>query len=284
MLDTSSPWQISSDPTERKRFAWPGGVFESASRRRTAHVEGSIKPSTHLLMATMKGGARRHEFTTSDGSRYGGPDAMGSVSFLPAGCERQLKLTDVAWEWASIAIDVDDSISVPNSAFSVEREDFLFGLISSFKALMTRDGALDPLYCESMSLALRHYLGKRGGVASQTAQRVGGLTPRQLRLVREHVDANLSRAIRIADMARICELSEGYFHRAFQHSVNETPLRFVNARRVARAAEILARNDQSAVVDIALEVGFVNASHFARVFRSLMGVNPDEYRRELRTF
>lgn len=275
-----SPWQVSPTAAHHKRFTWPGGTFETALRDRTSSVEGTIRSSSHLVMATLSGGAKRHEFVTDDGYRFRGGDRTGFVSFLPAGCERRLKLNDVAWEWASIALPSDADTQLPIGPFSTEKDDFLFGLLSHFRYLLDADGGLDVTYCDTMALALRQYLGRRCVPCTQgPPASAGGLPPRQLRKVAEYVEANLDAQIRIADLARLVDLSEGHFHRSFRSTTGKTPLQFINERRVERAAEILSRRP-GAVVDVAMEVGFVSASHFARIFRRLRGMTPERYRRD----
>jgi AraC family transcriptional regulator len=47
---------------------------------------------------------------------------------------------------------------------------------------------------------------------------------------------------------------------------------------VAMAEQLLARTDLS-IAPMALRVGFLSPAHFARVFRSMTGQNPSNYRR-----
>ena len=276
-----SPWQVSPAAVHHRRVAWQGGAFETARRERTASVEGVIRSSSHLVMATLKGGARVHEFVTEEGFRYKGQDKAGFVSFLPAGCERRLSLSDVAWEWASIALPPKVAFSTENvGPFSEANNEFLFGMLKHFRLLFDADGALDVTYCDAMTFALTQYLKHRGSSGKAEAQNVrGGLPPRKLRTVTEYIDANLGGEIRIRELARLVDRSEGHFHRAFRSTTGKTPLQFVNERRVGRAAEILAARPDS-ILDVALQVGFVSASHFARTFRRVTGVNPDRYRRD----
>jgi len=58
-----------------------------------------------------------------------------------------------------------------------------------------------------------------------------------------------------------------------------TPLRLIRQKRILRALEIL-KTERVTMLELALRVGFVSPSHFARVFRSVIGRNPSEYRRD----
>ena len=54
--------------------------------------------------------------------------------------------------------------------------------------------------------------------------------------------------------------------------------RYVYQRRVERAQEMMVTTDQT-LCQIARQCGFADKSHFARVFRRLVGPNPAAWRR-----
>lgn len=281
--DDDHTWNVSPRAVQHRRFSWGGGTFETARRAHTASVEGAISSSHPIVMATLRGGARRHEFVTDCGYRYAGRDHAGMVSFLPAGCERRLMLSDVQWEWASLALSPElvaaslQGVELP--AFSSAQDPFLFGLLCELERLLTEDGELDPAYCDTVSLALAHYLRRRyAGGQGEEAARCAALPARHLRRIADYIDAHLDEEIRIAALAGLVGLSEGHLHRSFRAATGQTPLQFLNERRVQRAARILAEETAS-IVDVALRVGFVSPSHFARVFRSVTGENPSRHRR-----
>ncbi|RWM20963.1 MAG: helix-turn-helix transcriptional regulator [Mesorhizobium sp.] len=281
---TATRWNFDQPPSDRLVVGWAGGQYETATRPFTARVEGMIAPRHHLLMATLKGGAARHAFTTDSGFRYEGRDAPGMISFLPAGCERRLQLDNVCWEWGAVAIDPElapirlDGVG----PFASTDEPFLFGLVRQMHMLATQDGSLDGTYCDAMSLALGHYLVSRGRFVSHVGPRTAApaLTPRQLRQTFDRIDAMLSGVIRIRDLAEPLGLSEGHFHRAFRGSTGKSPLEEISERRVERAAGLLALTDLS-VTEIALDVGLSGPSQLARLFRDVKATSPSAWRRNL---
>jgi AraC-like DNA-binding protein len=105
----------------------------------------------------------------------------------------------------------------------------------------------------------------------------GGLTPRVLRRVREHVEMHLAEKISVAALAAIAGLSMFHFARAFKQSEGMTPHDYLVRRRVRRAMELLANSDLP-VAEIALAVGFSDSSHCTRRFREEVGVCPRDYR------
>jgi AraC family transcriptional regulator len=74
-------------------------------------------------------------------------------------------------------------------------------------------------------------------------------------------------------------LSQFHFIRAFKHSVGRSPYQYILSERISVAKEMLSKSDQS-IADVALAVGFSDASQLNRVFLKLLGVTPTAFRRE----
>jgi AraC family transcriptional regulator len=271
--------RLSSPADGGRRWDWPGGSFQTAQRPPTTRVEGTIRSDRHLVMVTLRGGADRHEIRADDGHRYDGPDRPGSASFLPAGCERRLRLSNVAWRWAAVALDpgADDALAgVPPVSAIDDR--FLFGLLAELDRLDAHDGGLDAAYCDAMGIALSHYVARRFGGAGASRDEPIVLPAWRLRRVIDYVEAHLDGPIRITDLARCADLSPGHFHRAFRAATGQTPLTFIQQQRIDRAMQLLAK-DVDSILHIALRVGFISPAHFARVFRTATGETPSAFRR-----
>jgi AraC family transcriptional regulator len=113
-----------------------------------------------------------------------------------------------------------------------------------------------------------------------------GTSPRlaawQFRRATEFMTAHLSTSVRLSDLAEITGLSQSYFGRAFKASTGVTPHRWLLNARIARAQELLLEAELP-LVQIALETGFSEQSHFTRVFRSVVGTSPAAWQRHRRT-
>ncbi|MFE0752656.1 helix-turn-helix transcriptional regulator [Inquilinus sp. NPDC058860] len=279
--------RIEPRATGWRSFAWAGGVFDTARRPYTEAVEGTILIPHHLVLVTLAGGARHQEVVSSCGHRYVGSDRPGAVSFVPADCERRLRLHGVESEWASISLDpalLQDEVfdragrSLDGTAFTNQDAPFLAGMVAEAARLAVVEGGLDRAYGEAMSWALAHHLVRRYGHATSAGGPRGwALPPWRLRRIVDYVDAHLGAEIRIADLARLVGLSPGRLHRAFRATTGQTPLAFINDRRIRRAMRMLDM-DGCSIAEIALRCGFISPSHFARVFRSVVGMAPSRYR------
>ena len=105
----------------------------------------------------------------------------------------------------------------------------------------------------------------------------GGLPPRVVRRVHEHINTNIDGRISVGALAKLANLSICYFVRAFKRSVGVTPHDYVILRRVKRTMELLSDTDMS-LSEIALAAGFADQSHCARRFRQHVGMSPRDYR------
>ncbi len=78
-------------------------------------------------------------------------------------------------------------------------------------------------------------------------------------------------------MAEVVGMSQYYFSKLFKMSTGTTPHQYVMRQRVERAQELL-RDGNTALVEVATQVGFETQSHFTSVFRRLVGITPKKFR------
>jgi len=126
-----------------------------------------------------------------------------------------------------------------------------------------------------------HLLRRHCTTRPRSEPRVGGLAPAQLRRVVELVDARLADDLGLDELAAAARVSRFHFARAFRRSTGASPHRWLVARRLDRACDLLATTDHP-VADVAVQVGFRSHSHFGHVFRAATGATPTAYRRALR--
>lgn len=265
---------------------WAGGRLDTAGRPHTPEVEGIIRTPEHLVLVTLAGSASRLNVVAECGHRYEGPDLPGSVSFVPANVTRRLAMRNVASTWASIAIDPDlldatlDGASC--HAFSNRSDRFMASAVGALVEQLDRDGTSDPLYGEAITLALVRHLGVIFTDGCDGTRKTDpSLAPWKIARIRDFIESNIDQPISIGALARLADLSPGYFHRAFKATTGHTPLAYIQRCRIARARALLLHEDLG-IGDVALRTGFLGPSHFARTFRALLGVNPAVYRRRRR--
>ncbi|MFF9090929.1 helix-turn-helix domain-containing protein [Streptomyces sp. NPDC014991] len=98
--------------------------------------------------------------------------------------------------------------------------------------------------------------------------------------VHDYIDENLGDpALSPESVARAHHISVRYLHRLFQDEAI-TISRLIQRRRLEKCAHELARRSRTSptVSSIAQRWGFVNPTHFSRVFRDAYGLSPREWR------
>jgi AraC family transcriptional regulator len=141
------------------------------------------------------------------------------------------------------------------------------------------NGPATPLFLESMLLAVhRHLRATYEGRPETVPLTRGGLAPWQEARVKEYIEAHLQAGPGLLELAALCKLSVSHFGRAFKTSTGMTPHRWLVARRLARARDLMLRTGAT-LADIAQCCGFADQSHLAREFRRLEGVSLGAWRR-----
>jgi AraC family transcriptional regulator len=159
------------------------------------------------------------------------------------------------------------------------RDLVMFGLAQALAGAMERPGEGTAMFSDCIALAFfAHIIRAYGGVPIGGPNARGGLAAWQLQRARDFINVNLAHDPSIAEIAHECGLSSGYFARAFKQSTGVPPYRWLTKLRAERAKELL-KDPRCELADIALLCGFVDQSHFTRVFSRSEGYSPGRWRR-----
>jgi AraC family transcriptional regulator len=155
----------------------------------------------------------------------------------------------------------------------------MFGLAKALAGAMEQPGGDTSMFIDCIALAFFAHIARAyGGVTAGGRNARGGLAPWQLQRARDFINANLSGDPSIAQVANECGLSTSYFVRAFKQTTGVPPYRWLTKQRVERAKELL-QDPGRELADIAQLCGFVDQSHFTRVFSRSEGYSPGRWRR-----
>lgn len=152
--------------------------------------------------------------------------------------------------------------------------------LKKLQGVLDGSGISDAAYAETLGLLLLWELRQAAHPTHSSASPFrGGLTARQLRRVKEFIDAKISGEITISDLADVAGLSNYHFIRVFKDAVGLPPYQYVLSKRISRARALLSNPDLS-LGDVALAAGFSNVLQLNRVFRKSVGITPTAFRRE----
>lgn len=159
------------------------------------------------------------------------------------------------------------------------RDLVMFGLAQAIAGAMERTGDGTAMFADCIALAFfAHIVRAYGNVPIGGRNARGGLAAWQLQRARDLINVNMAHDPSIAEIAHECGLSSGYFARAFKRSTGVSPYQSLTKMRVEHAKELL-KNPRCELADIALLCGFVDQSHFTRVFSRSEGYSPGRWRR-----
>jgi AraC family transcriptional regulator len=147
--------------------------------------------------------------------------------------------------------------------------------------LLTESNSDTPtgkLYTDSLIQTLTLHLLKNYTNANSVKENLnGGLSGYKLRRVQEFIDANLEEDLSLAELAEVADLSQFHFARAFRKSTGKTPQNYLMEQRIERAKQLLAKEDLP-IVEVSLQTGFKNQSHFTTLFRKFTKLTPKMWR------
>jgi AraC family transcriptional regulator len=181
------------------------------------------------------------------------------------------------------------SVSVADAAArTVQAGAELYGVVGSVVTLLeaahveidnNRDAA--KVAIARASSLLRRQINRHSDEPSEARKR-RALVGWQKQRVRDYVEANLGRRIRVADLSAVAHRSEAHFARAFKRTFDLAPHAYITQRRIEYAQHLMLVTDAS-LCDIALLCGLSDQAHLCKVFRQQLGMSPAVWRRERST-
>src|SRR6266404_8667479 len=165
------------------------------------------------------------------------------------------------------------------SSTSADSNDALASLLASATVALDTDRRAAKSCIQRAAALLGIDLSSGVDVAAERSCLRGGLAPWQAKRISSYIEDNLGSNIRATDLAGIVQLSTSHFFRAFRNSFGEAPLAYIMKRRILRAQEMMLSSRYS-LLRIALECGMCDQAHFTRVFRRIVGINPNTWRRQ----
>lgn len=96
--------------------------------------------------------------------------------------------------------------------------------------------------------------------------------------IREYLVSHLDEKLPLERLAKEAHLNLSVFYLVFSHIYGDTPYAYLKKYKMNLAAQWLSENKRR-IGDIALELGYSNASKFAKAFQSVYGMLPKDYRK-----
>ena len=171
--------------------------------------------------------------------------------------------------------DVDRVMIVPSLP---AHDPLLQHLALVLQTAVEGEGVAGQLYADALADALVGHFLKRYAAARPSLREVtGGLLPYKLRRTIAYIQAHLEEELPLATLAAVAQTSPAHFPRLFKHATGLAPHQYVIRSRIAHARQLLAVTDVS-LIDIGLQVGCADQSHFTALFRTHVAQTPKVFR------
>jgi len=93
-----------------------------------------------------------------------------------------------------------------------------------------------------------------------------------------YIDENISKKIKISDLAKQTRWESQHFNRLFTQYVGITPYKYIVSKKVDKAKTMLAETTIP-ITQISFELGFKSHSNFCSIFKKATGKTPENYRK-----
>jgi AraC family transcriptional regulator len=251
--------------------------------------ECELSSLTHHFLSIQLNDGNTRQVNRHDVQEYDGQFPRGSLFLLPAG-------VPAFWHWEAtdeaLAVSIHPTFlqqtALETDCLNPNKLELLNTLIARdcqlesiallFKHEIETNAVGSSLYAESLANVLAVHLLRNYCVFQPKIQTYeGGLPKYKLKQLLDYINANLDQDIKLANLAQVVGMSQYYFCQLFKQSMGIAPYQYVIQQRVERAKQLL-KCREIAIIDVALECGFANQSHFTKHFRKLTGITPKAYR------
>jgi AraC-like DNA-binding protein len=95
-----------------------------------------------------------------------------------------------------------------------------------------------------------------------------------------YMKKHLTETLTLEQLAAIAGMSVSHFSAVFRQKVQSSPINFFTFLKVQQACSLL-EHSKLRVKEIAYKIGYNDPYHFSRVFTTVMGVSPREFRKKI---
>jgi AraC-like DNA-binding protein len=207
----------------------------------------------------------------------------GQAMFLYPGVPHRYQANAQPWKvhWFTFGgkqvSPVLETIGLKSSGvYATSDADLLVSRIRSAFALLVSGDSLKGVECSSLvydfliSLMKHAYRSGEGSFAGRY---------RKLEAAFEIIRSRYYRVISLEELAAAVGVSPQHLCHLFRKALNLRPVEYLNHYRINRSKDLMIREPQISIQEVARRCGFESLSYFGTVFRKIERLSPGQYRR-----
>lgn len=195
---------------------------------------------------------------------------MHATDFGPCGARVFFVAVDAVWVGKRLESVRGDACEPRIATGGARLQSAAFKMYEEFK----RPDALSDLIVEGALLELL-------GGWFREAKREARDAPAWLRTVRTLLQDSFREPVSLSDLSHAVGVHSSHISREFHRAYGQTAGEYIRKLRVDFVAEKLRSSDrdENSLADLALGAGFSSQAHMSAVFKRMIGMTPNEYRR-----
>lgn len=167
---------------------------------------------------------------------------------------------------------------VPSSVFTVADYSPILHEISNLLSLPVHSNVSELL---QMHRALTNILFMLCSSSLKNFSPAYAGIPYYLAEMKEHLDNHYEEPFSLKNYEELLKVNKYRLCREFTRAFGDSPLRYLNKKRLKAAKEMLLTTDLN-IQEISSKVGFENVSHFINLFKKNTGITPKIFRQKAR--
>ncbi|WP_138755408.1 AraC family transcriptional regulator [Paenibacillus sinopodophylli] len=182
--------------------------------------------------------------------------------------------------WMSFRGDLSDKLFrqagiVQSGVYSTADHDMIVTHMKNIYAMTQSGRAFLGLECSKLVYMFLLDLMKVILVSSNSVEQ----NYLKLQPVLHYIETHYNELITIKDLAGCMDVTPQYLCLLFKKSLKMRPMEYVNRERINRSKELMFRESDIKMHEIAQRVGFDSPSYFSSVFRRLEGLSPEQFKK-----
>jgi len=162
------------------------------------------------------------------------------------------------------------------------KDNTIMNIINLFYEEVKTDGSNGLQHVEMLKKLLSNYFIKNYSDYKDILNQTGSvkLDQQDVESIRSYILSNLGSEINIDTLAFQTGMSKFYFLKEFKKATGITPYQYILKIKLEEAKQML-KNSRKSLIEISMDLGFSDQSHFTRTFTRYAGVSPGVFRNNI---